>query len=258
MEIRIATNEVVRAYLERPWPKAKPFRPASRINMIASFDGRINIAQEEGAPAEKGLGSNLDRYLMQVLRSRADMVLVGAETLRRSNFQPLVTRPELASLRAKEGLSTQPIGAIITRKALDLPLENPFFTSPDFEAVIFVSDAAPKASIKLLKATERETVVFPDGDFKFIAKAIRTQFGVERLLIEGGPIINDRLLKAALVDEIYQTLTYKIVSGTSEEGIKSMTEGTGLKASEAKKLSPISLFYVPETNELFQSVRVES
>lgn len=258
MEIRIATNEVVREYLSRPWPKAKPFRPASRVNMISSFDGKINLVQANGLPRELGLGSNLDKYLMQVLRTRADMVIWGAETLRVSNAKPLVSSPELLSLRKKEGLSASPIAAIVTQKGTDLPLEADFFTSPEFEAVIFVSSAAPKVNIKLLKATEREVVVFPENDFKFVAKAARTQFGVERLLIEGGPLLTDHFLKEGLVDEIYQTTAYKIVSGSNEEGIKSMTDGKGLAATEAKKLSPLSIYFVPETNELYQSVRVEN
>ncbi len=254
MEVRAATHEIVKDYLARPWPKAKPFRPATRLNMISSFDGRINLRQEVGPPRETGLGSILDRYLMQVLRTKADMILWGAETLRTSKVNPRVTQPELLSLRRKENLSTHPIGAIITRKGLDLPIESDFFTSPDFEAVVFISDSAPKAAIKGLKKTGREVVVFPEGDFKSIAKTARTRFGVERLLLEGGPITNDNFVKADLVDEIYQTLTYKIVSGTAEEGVKSMLEGKGLNLTEAKKLFPLSIYYVPETNELYQSV----
>jgi riboflavin biosynthesis pyrimidine reductase len=258
MEIRLATNEIVRTYLTRPWPKAKSAKPAIRINMVVSFDGKINVIQPKGLAREKGLGSNLDQYMMKVLRTRSDMVLVGANTLRAGAFQPLVDKAELALIRSKEGFSAHPVGAVVSRRGADLPLDNPFFNNPDYEGLVFVWESAPKANIKKIEATGREVITFPDNDFKALAEIIRKRFGVERLLVEGGAEIVDSFIKADLVDEFYQTIAYKIVSGSNKEGITTPVDGSGLESSEAKLLTPLSMFYVPETNELFQSVRFEN
>ncbi|MDP2671022.1 MAG: dihydrofolate reductase family protein [bacterium] len=258
MEIRLATNEIVRAYLTRPWPKATSKRPGVRINMVSSFDGKVNLPQDDLSLTEAGLGSNLDKYLMKVLRTRADMVLNGAETLRLSSSEPKVDRDELSSIREKEGFSKHPIGAVISKKGADLPLKKAFFNNPDYEAVVFVSESAPKVNIKKIQATGRKVFTFPDNDFKALAEIIRTRFGVERLLLEGGPSIAAEFVRAGLVDEIYQTLSYTLVSGSENQGIKTFLQGATFKKGELKKLTPLSIFYVPETNELYQSVQVEN
>lgn len=257
MEIRLATNEVVRNYLSRSWPKARSNKPAIRINMVASFDGKVNVVQPQGPVRERGLGSNLDQYIMRVLRTRADMVLVGANTLRASGFQPLVDKTELASIRTKEGFSSHPVGAIVSRRGADLPLESSFFNNPDYEGLVFLWDSAPKANIKKIEATGREVITFPDNDFKSLAQIIRKR-GFERVLIEGGSEINDAFISSDLVDEFYQTIAFKIVSGSEKESITTSVKGPSLGIEKAKKLTPISMFYVPETNELFQSVRFEN
>jgi len=258
MEIRLATNEIVKDYLNRPWPKARTNRPAVRINMLASFDGKVNRTQEYKKPNEKGIGSYLDKYIMKVLRTRADMVLNGAETLRSSGAKPIINQPELESIRHKEGFSKHPIGAVLSRKGNDLPLDSEFFTSPDFEALVFLWESASAASIKRIKSTGRKVFTFADNDLKALLKLLRQRFGVERLLVEGGPSVNDAFIKAGIVDELYLTTSYKIVSGTSKEGIKSITDGASLKIGEEKDVKPLSIYYVPETNELFQSVTFEN
>ena len=57
-------------------PPAGP-RPAVRLNMIASIDGATAVAGVSG-----GLGGQADQELFAVLRSKADIVLVAAGTVR--------------------------------------------------------------------------------------------------------------------------------------------------------------------------------
>ena len=61
-------------------------RPGVRLNMIASLDGATALEGVAG-----GLGSKGDRELFQLLRSRADVVLVAAGTVRAERYGPSVT-----------------------------------------------------------------------------------------------------------------------------------------------------------------------
>jgi len=58
-------------------------RPAVRLNMIASIDGGTAVAGRSG-----GLGGTADQALFTVLRSRADVVLVAAGTVRAEHYGP--------------------------------------------------------------------------------------------------------------------------------------------------------------------------
>ncbi|WP_203230917.1 dihydrofolate reductase family protein, partial [Agromyces humi] len=51
--------------------------PAVRMNFVTSLDGAVTLEGRSG-----GLGDEHDRLAMQVLRTLADVVLVGAGTVR--------------------------------------------------------------------------------------------------------------------------------------------------------------------------------
>src|SRR5260370_12333878 len=86
--------------------------------MVVSADGAAALAGCSG-----GLSGRADRLVFSVLRSLADVILVGAGTVRVERFRPVVEReiwPALPSRRAP----TPPI-AVMTRylrRAPDAPL----------------------------------------------------------------------------------------------------------------------------------------
>jgi hypothetical protein len=58
-------------------------RPFVRCNMISSLDGAIAVEGRSGA-----LGGPADRRVFQVLRSLADVIVVGAGTAREEGYGP--------------------------------------------------------------------------------------------------------------------------------------------------------------------------
>jgi riboflavin biosynthesis pyrimidine reductase len=58
-------------------------RPWVRVNMISSLDGAIAVRGRSGT-----LGGPPDRRLFMVLRSLADVIVVGAGTMRTEGYGP--------------------------------------------------------------------------------------------------------------------------------------------------------------------------
>src|SRR5713226_1652736 len=104
-------------------------RPYLALNMVATVDGRAAV---NGSAV--GIGSPADKHLMRELRAEADVVLHGAGTVR---ADPLSARvpADMVPQRVAQGLSPQPLGAIVTRSG-NLPTQHPYYESP---TVIYVT-----------------------------------------------------------------------------------------------------------------------
>ncbi len=196
-------------YAGLTFPEPPPERPFVYLNMVSSVDGKATV---DGS--ERGLGSADDKRVMQELRSHADAVLNGATTLRVSGSSPVVRDAALVKRRERRGLAAQPIGIIVSRRG-ELPLDAPFFHSPKYEGVVVVTDAATERQRAAIRATGRRLIVIADGpdNGAALVRAIRQELGVRWLLCEGGPTINQSLLRAGVVDELFLTFAPWIVGG---------------------------------------------
>jgi 2,5-diamino-6-(ribosylamino)-4(3H)-pyrimidinone 5'-phosphate reductase len=164
--------------------------------MVATVDGRAAV---NGSAV--GIGSAADKHLMRELRAEADVVLHGAGTVR---ADPLSARvpPELVTQRIKNGLSPQPLGAIITRSG-NLPRHHPYYESP---TVIYITeDHAVPAEGPNVELKRVDTVEQAIQDLN--------NRGVRKILCEGGPTLNAALFQAALVDDIFLTIAPKLLGG---------------------------------------------
>src|SRR5262249_28060575 len=135
--------------LDIDFPEPPPGRPFLYINMVASVDGKSTV---EGS--ERGLGSEADKRLFHELRVHADVVLNGANTLRISGSSSLVREPDLVEWRQAHMPNPQALGAVMTASG-NLPLDAPFFTSREFEGVVFVSRSAGAERVARLRAAGR-------------------------------------------------------------------------------------------------------
>jgi riboflavin biosynthesis pyrimidine reductase len=163
--------------------------------MIATVDGRAAVG---GTAA--GLGSELDRRLMRELRAEADVVLHGASTVR---ADPLSARvpPDLSEARVARGQPAQPVGAILTASGV-LPAGHPYFQS---STIVFTTGAEPTWR------SPHVEVVRVGGVREMLEDLHRR--GVRRIVCEGGPRLNAHLFEADLVDEIFYTISPRVVGG---------------------------------------------
>jgi riboflavin biosynthesis pyrimidine reductase len=156
-------------------------RPWVLVNMISSLDGAVAIGQRSG-----GLGGSGDRQVFTTLRALADVIVVGAGTVRAERYGP----PQRKGQR---------IG-VVTRRA-DLDWAAPLFASGAGFVVTTVD--APAVPVDAVRAGEDEVDLL----------GAVMQLDASVVLCEGGPSLNGDLLTAGLIDEWCVTLSPRLVGG---------------------------------------------
>lgn len=233
--------------LDLPEPPAD--RPYVLMNMVMSVDGKVVIEETEA-----GIGSAVDQRLMRELRVNADVVLNGAETLRKSGSSPrLGGFAELESLRRQRGRPRFPTGATITASG-DLPLTRMFFTADDFDAVVYAASTVSLERRRALEATGRPVIIVPAGsEVPAMLRHMRTELGARVLLLEGGPTLNAAFFQHGAVDEVFQTVGPVVVGGT---GNPTPVGGGPYRRDTAPRLTLLSAIPHAETGEVFLRYRV--
>lgn len=235
-------------YTALEFPEPPPDRPYTAINMVMSADGHTTV---EGS--ERGLGSPTDQRLMRELRVHFDVVLNGAATFRASGTSARLNRPELEQWRVERGMTPSPIAAVLTRSG-ELPAERRFFTDDGFEAVIYLSSAAPPGARARLEALGRPVVEVPEGDEARAAfRHMQELLGARRVLVEGGAALNGAIIQAGLCDEFFLTVAPKIVGGPEQLPAVRWTDAAGRNSLQT--LALVHQHADAESGELFLRYR---
>lgn len=180
-------------------------RPWLRANMVASADG---AATRDGLT--EGLGGPADRRLLSLLRALADVVIVGAATVRAEGYGPVRPRDWWGDLR--KGRPPAPPLAIISR-SLDLDFDAPVFTEALVPTIVVTCPSAP---IDRVRACEKRAEVIVTGDEWADAGAALdalTALGLVRQLTEGGPRLLAEIATAGRLDELCLTMSPQLTAG---------------------------------------------
>ncbi len=231
-------------YLSLDFPDPPPNRPYVYLNMVATVDGKITV---DGS--EQGIGSDADKRLFHELRAHADAVLDGARTARVSGASPRVRDPDLIAWRRERGKPPHPLGVLITASG-NVPLDTPFFTSREFEAVVFAAESVPAERLAALHAAGRPVHVVPAGRAAVAAmlRILRSQYGVVRLLCEGGGTLNAELIHLHSADEFFLTIAPKIAGGRDN---LTPVEGEPFHRDSMPALDLVHWRHYPPTGEVF-------
>jgi riboflavin biosynthesis pyrimidine reductase len=226
-----AVAELARLYRNgaaRDPAESQARRPWVRANMVASMDGAVSLAGRSG-----GLSGPADRMMFSILRSLADVILVGAGTARAERYRPAQVAGLWTQLRPS-GAPPPPI-AVVTA-SLNLDPESALLTAAADNArtiVITVADAPAdrKAAIgrlsKLIEAGQRQVDVN-------VAISELGRLGYQQILCEGGPTLLGQLVGAGLIDDFCLTTTPVIAAGPAS---RIVTSRGGATASPAAELS---------------------
>lgn len=170
-----------------------------RANMVQSLDGRATIEGRVGA-----LTGPADQRVLSTLRQLADVVLVGAGTIRAEGYGPLHD-PAWARARAEAGQAPAPRLAIVSNSGY-LPADSPALgdlADPATQPILIVPDGAD------VTALAGRVDVMRSGSGAVDLDAALTHLrgrGLTRVLCEGGPQLLADLVGAELVDELCLTL----------------------------------------------------
>jgi riboflavin-specific deaminase-like protein len=202
------------------------------VNMAVSVDGRINTRTRE----RFALGSEHDRRLMDVLRERADAVMIGAGTVRHDGHPMLLRYPDLVAKRTRRGASPHPVNVVLSGD-LDLPVRR-FFAGDATRRIIFTTRHASVARIKKFERVA-EVIVLPGKEPSpvRVVEELRKR-GLKKLILEGGGGVHFPFAKADLVDEWYITITPRLIGG---KDAPSFLDGEGFLKKDHVQLKLVSL-----------------
>jgi len=186
-------------------------------NFVTSIDGIV--ALEGGTAASGGIisGRNeMDRFVMGLLRAFADAVLVGAGTVRAEGGKALWTPESIfpaateafAALRQSLKRQKTPRLVIVTARG-DL---DPSQRALQVGALVLTTmAAAPRLRKALPQASEVRAV--SDGDSIGVDEIFATLKveGYRTILTEGGPHLFGQLVARNRVDELFLTVSPKLV-----------------------------------------------
>lgn len=214
--------------LDLPLPTARPVYVAA--NFVTTLDGVASflVPGKSGGGEISGFNEE-DQFIMGLLRSLADAVLVGSGTLHGDSrhvripefvYPPL--REEFRSFRRTIlRKPIHPLNVVITGSG-KIKLDEPTFHTPELSTLILTNEAGHRRLRRdhggALAATQVRTVSPGEGRVSPSAalKILREEFGVERLVLEGGPKLLGQFLADGLVDELFLTLSPQI-AGRSED-----------------------------------------
>lgn len=183
-----------------------------RGNAISSVDGGATTDGTSG-----GLGSFGDRRLFQVLRDLADVVVVGAGTVRAENYAGVQMSIRQRQTRRERGQQEVPPLAVVTRSGhLDRDLAA--LTHTEVPPLVLTSSAAAKTARSHF-GSSAEVIACSGSDPDEIDPAEIVAALVERTLLrvlaEGGPTLMDTLIDHDLLDELCVTYAPMLVGGSA-------------------------------------------
>lgn len=153
-----------------------------RVNLVAALGGQVVGADG----TSDALTGGIDRVLLAVIRSTADVVLVGAGTLRAERLR----MPARAAL------------AVATRRG-DLEPDRLPAPTADGRRTIVLCPPRPAGALRA-RLADAATVIAVDDPAEHpeaLVAALRAE-GLRRIVCEGGADLAGRLLAADAVDEL--------------------------------------------------------
>ena len=205
---QLSDDDLLAAYA---WDMAQtpPGRPHFRFNFVASADGAAAVAGRSG-----GLGDGADHRVLGLLRRTADVLLVGAGTVRAEGYVGELLEAESQAWRTARGMASHPAVAIVSGR-LDLDPDGPLFEQAPVRPLILT---AATAAAERRAALERVADVVVAGERTVepeYAAGVLAERGFDRVLCEGGPQLFGSFQAAGLVDELCLTISPLLAAGSA-------------------------------------------
>lgn len=167
-------------------------RPHVLMMSEITADGKLTLKKGASSKILMKYMAHETEILLHETRASYDAIMVGANTIKIDN--------SFLTVRLVPGKS--PIRVIPTSMA-DIPLDANVL-GPDAPTVIAVAEKAPADRVAAIRAKGVSVVVAGKDhvELPLLMQILAEQFGVKKLMIEGGPTLNWHMLHDKLVDEI--------------------------------------------------------
>lgn len=181
-----------------------------RANFITSVDGGATSGGSSGA-----MGGPGDRFIFNLLRELADVIVVGAGTVRIEGYSGTQLSAAQRQHRQARGQSEVPPLAIVTKSG-HLNRDMAVFTRTEVPPLVLTCAAAAAETRRLLSGV-CEVLDCSAGDPEKVDEAALLAAlgarGLRRILTEGGPMLLGSLIDRDMLDELCLTIAPYIVGG---------------------------------------------
>lgn len=197
-------------------------------HMVAGLDGTASVGGRVGA-----LSTAPDQELFRRMRQVADIVLVGAETVRREGYGPVALSEDAQAQRRRQGRSATPPLAVVSR-SLELDWAARAFTDAPADARTHVLTCAAADPARRADAEAVATVIVAGDDRVDPVAAMHalSDLGRRVVLCEGGPTWLGELVAADRLDEL--CLSISPLMGGDLLPVSVAPPGAGLATFELK------------------------
>lgn len=229
-------------------------RPHIYSNFALSRDGRVsfNVPGHLGGDDVSGFNAH-DRWLMALLRARADAVVVGDNTLRLEPehlwtceyIYPEAHQP-FRELRKVERRKPCPLQVFLSFDGV-FDADAAVFCQPDLDVLIATTARGVEAASGLDCAANVSVLELGQDsvDLRRLCAILTTDFGVNTLLCEGGPRVYGGFVSARLLDDEFLTLCPTVIGNPGLEGDTKprpgLIEGAAFSPDAPPKSVPTSL-----------------
>lgn len=238
--------KVSEAYSDLYFPKSPENRPYIFCSVVLSADGKMAFKDSSAGPliAKNNYldpdGALADFWMLNVLRSHSDGVIIGANTLNHENVTSHVYDKELVKQRGKYlNKANHPFSIIVSFDATDIPFDHMIFDVDESEEYKVAIATSPKGAeyikanshlkhifigpFKSKKEVNASNIDRLDKDYKVIPVIITGEnanpdssilmyvlkkMGIEKLCIES-PSYNWSLMQQGSLDEFF--INYSMV-----------------------------------------------
>ncbi|MCX6433243.1 MAG: dihydrofolate reductase family protein [Actinobacteria bacterium] len=181
-------------------------RPWVRANMVSTLDGAMR-GTDSGS---RSISTPADQRVFSIARADADVILVGAGTIRAEDYRP-----------------SKKIVAIVSNR-LDLPLTLRMLaerTDENPRPIAFATDAAAADAADELRAVVDIVPCGADSvDLQRVIEELAAR-GLGHIHCEGGPNLLGDLAAAGLLDELILTVAPLLLGGGPGEHILTVAGG---------------------------------
>ena len=183
-----------------------------RANFIASIDGGATADGVTGP-----LGGPGDRLIFNLLRECADVIVVGAGTVRIEGYSGTQLGVAARQRRQDRGQHEVPPVAIVTRSGR-LDRDMAVFNRTEVAPLVLTCTAAAKDLRRTLGGL-CDVIDCSAGDPGWVDDAAMIAAlagrGLRRILTEGGPTLLDSFVRSNLLDELCLTIAPFLVGGAA-------------------------------------------
>ncbi|HMJ91068.1 MAG TPA: dihydrofolate reductase family protein [Candidatus Acidoferrum sp.] len=207
------------------------------MNGAVSADGKLALENRSLIQ----FSSKRDQNFVLQLRATADAVLCGAETVEIFSIDLGADSVACRKKRERKGLPSEPLRVLVSDDGNLDPSARVFQQKLSPVLVLVAERGYKRCAIRLRGKATVKSFGKSSVDFVRAFRWLREEFGVKRLLCEGGGETNAALITAGVVDEVHITICPLILRGRNAPTICDGDGARSLKSATRLKLKTVTV-----------------